>query len=116
MHMKWILLLFPVSLVVMVTSVFCQSSLLSNAVEGSEHYQSDYARTDTSRISIPADSTFADLNVGWNKQPGQMPVYYPGILPNSMPNLITPLVDEKMIFPVGNLPADSLKSSETDNR
>ena len=118
MHMKWILLLFPVSLVMMVTPVFCQSTLLTNAVADSEYHQSNLVgfQSDTSRIAIPADSTLADLQVGWNKQPGQMPVYFPGILPNSMPVLSPPAVDEEMIIPISKVQTDHLQTQNTGKK
>ena len=111
MNTKCTLLLATINLVVMVTPVFSQSSALFKAVVGGDSQAGNvwYAPVDTTVASALPDSLYATLLNGWHKVPGQMPVQIPGHLPNSMPILSPPPVDEKMIIPLVSVPADSLK-------
>lgn len=69
---------------------------------------------DTMALILP-DSLSATLTNGWYKMPGAMPIFVPGTLPNSMPVLTPPPIDEKMIIPVNqnHKAADSTKSKDT---
>jgi hypothetical protein len=101
MHIKWILFFLPIAFLLSVTPGFGQTSVLTNAVPGTDNQLPDnfVLLPDTTTAAIPVDSTYANFQIGWNKIPGQMPVYVPALLPNSMPILTPPPVDENMVAP-----------------
>ena len=118
MNNKWFTLLVPISLFIMTAPAFSQTSLVSNAtVEGNEYnsVSSSFSPADSTHAIFSPDSLITHSFSGWDKQPGQMPVLTPGLLPNSMPILLTPPVDEQMIVPMnlnGSLP-DSTITDDT---
>lgn len=118
MNTKWILSLFPISLLMMASTASGQSSEFSNAVIGGESQAGNawYSPMDTTAASFIPDSLTASLSNGWLKEPGQMPVYIPGLLPNSMPVLTPPPVDEEMIMYVGSAVSDSLSTTKQEDK
>lgn len=118
MNNKLFTLLVTISLFIMTDPAVSQTSLVSNATIGGNEYDSGsliFKSADSTTAIFPSDSLMADSFTGWYKQPGQMPVLVPGLLPNSMPVILTPPVDEQMIVPMnlnGALP-DSTNSKDT---
>lgn len=118
MNTKWILSLFPISLLILALTASGQTSKLSNAIvnSGSQTGNASGTPMDTTAASFIPDSLTASLSNGWLKEPGQMPVYIPGLLPNSMPVLTPPPVDEEMIMYVGSAVSDSLNTTKQEDK
>lgn len=118
MNNKWLTLLVPISLFIMTAPAFSQRSMVSNAIVGGDEYNpgsSTFTPADSTIAIFQPDSLMAHSFSGWYKLPGQMPVLVPGLLPNSMPVIPAPPVDEQMIVPMnlnGALP-DSSNSADT---
>lgn len=113
MSMKWISLLVPISLFVIAAPAFSQSTFLSNAAVDGGDDQSNTSLImpfDSTAAIYSPDSTLVNSFSGWYKKPGHMPVLIAPLLPNSMPVLNWPLVDEKMIIPIADVAADTLYS------
>ncbi|WP_340105076.1 hypothetical protein [Rhodohalobacter sp. 8-1] len=111
MNNKRIPFLVPIILFMMVLPAFSQLPTVSNAMAGGDEYQSGmslFTPADSTIAIFPQDSLLANTFSGWYKRPGQMPIYIPAPLPNSMPVLNPPPVDEKMIIPIAGVAADSL--------
>lgn len=111
MNNKWRPFILPISLFMMASPAFSQSSLVSNAAAGGDELKSVtswFAPTDAVTAIFPPDSLMAHSFSGWYKQPGQMPILIPSPLPNSMPVLHPPEVDQEMIIPIAGVEADSL--------
>jgi hypothetical protein len=102
----------------MTAPAFSQTSLVTNATVGGNEYNSGpstFSPADSTITIFQPDSGMAHSFSGWDKQPGQMPVLVPRLLPNSMSILPTPPVDEQMIVPMnlnGSLP-DSTITDDT---
>lgn len=97
----------------MATTASGQASHFLNANVGGDTQSGNSWVTpkDSTSAGFIPDSLTATLYYGWVKEPGQMPVYNPGLLPNSMPILNPPPVDEGMILRIGLESKDAISDS-----
>lgn len=115
---KWILLLFPFSLLLTPDPAPVQFLQIPDEKASTDHQQPDSFSfpADSTLGPAAADSAHANYENRWHKVPGQMPVYFFGLPPNSMPLDTPPEVDQEMVIPLNSSRADSPDRSNQDNR
>jgi len=109
MKVRYIFLLLTVIIFTTAASAMGQSPRVSNAAAGAGDVTGVIWTfpADSASASLLADSLNTRLENGWYKQPGQMPIFVPGLLPNSMSFIVPPKVDEEMILPLNQAVRDT---------
>jgi len=102
MKIRYVFLLLTVIIFTTAAAVPGQTPRASNAADWADSLAGTnwYVAADSASASFLPDSLNARLENGWYKQPGHLPVFIPGLLPNSMSIIVPPKVDEGMILPL----------------
>ena len=114
MKIRYVFLLLTVIIITTAAEVVGQSLRLSDKTTGAGDITEViwFVPADSASASYLPDSLYARSENGWVSQPGQMPIFVPGFLPNSMSIIEPPKVDEEMILPLNQAVKDTAATQQ----
>lgn len=101
MNLKGLLFIVPISTILAIVPALYQNVKTIPADESGHHPEIQKTTADTA-TGLGGDYKLNESKItGWYQRPGQMPVFVPdSTLTESMPILIAPDIDSRMIIPM----------------